>query len=92
MELGGEREQRQGPGRVGGFSAEQPGCRAHPRKVPPMATGWSPERLAGRHASAAFVRNQANAETSISDYDVHLPQVLSNELRKLLGRLGKTAA
>ena len=34
--------------------------------------------------SAGFVRDQANAQTSISDYDINLPQVLNNELRKLL--------
>jgi type IV secretory pathway VirJ component len=33
---------------------------------------------------ATFVRNQANAETSISDYDIKLPQVLNSELRKKL--------
>ena len=34
--------------------------------------------------SAGFVRDQPNAETSISDYDINLPQVLNNELRKIL--------
>jgi type IV secretory pathway VirJ component len=35
---------------------------------------------------ATFVRNQANADTSISDYDIKLPQVLNSELRsKLVG-------
>ncbi|WNW11301.1 AcvB/VirJ family lysyl-phosphatidylglycerol hydrolase [Pseudomonas sp. DTU_2021_1001937_2_SI_NGA_ILE_001] len=34
--------------------------------------------------SAAFVRDQPNAETSISDYDIPLPQVLNTELRHLL--------
>lgn len=34
--------------------------------------------------SAGFVRDQSNAETSISDYDINLPQVLNNELRKIL--------
>ncbi|KIQ57632.1 virulence factor family protein [Pseudomonas fluorescens] len=34
--------------------------------------------------SAGFVRDQKNAETSISDYDISLPQVLNNELRKIL--------
>ncbi|MCB2254625.1 virulence factor family protein [Pseudomonas chlororaphis] len=34
--------------------------------------------------SAGFVRDTPNASTSISDYDIHLPQVLNNELRKLL--------
>jgi len=37
-------------------------------------------------APAAFVRDQANADTSISDYDIKLPQVLNSELRrKLIG-------
>ncbi|RXT91787.1 virulence factor family protein, partial [Pseudomonas syringae] len=34
--------------------------------------------------SAAFVRDQTNADTSISDYDIPLPQVLNTELRHLL--------
>jgi type IV secretory pathway VirJ component len=35
---------------------------------------------------AAFVRDQPNADTSISDYDIKLPQVLNTELRhKLVG-------
>ncbi|MFJ4144319.1 virulence factor family protein [Pseudomonas sp. NPDC089734] len=34
--------------------------------------------------SAAFVRDQTNADTSISDYDIRLPQVLNTELRHLL--------
>ena len=35
---------------------------------------------------ATFVRNQANADTSISDYDIKLPQVLNSEpRRKLVG-------
>ncbi|MEN2394758.1 virulence factor family protein [Pseudomonas halotolerans] len=34
--------------------------------------------------SAAFVRDQPNAETSISNYDINLPQVLNNELHKIL--------
>ncbi|HEX8592255.1 MAG TPA: AcvB/VirJ family lysyl-phosphatidylglycerol hydrolase [Pseudomonas sp.] len=37
-------------------------------------------------APAAFVRDQPNADTSISDYDIKLPQVLNSELRhKLIG-------
>jgi hypothetical protein len=42
--------------------------------------------------SAGFVRDQPNAETSISDYDINLPQVLNNELRKILGRRDKASA
>ena len=34
--------------------------------------------------SAAFVRDQSNADTSISDYDIPLPQVLNTELRHTL--------
>lgn len=34
--------------------------------------------------SAGFVRDQPNAETSISNYDINLPQVLNNELHKIL--------
>ncbi|WP_213877068.1 AcvB/VirJ family lysyl-phosphatidylglycerol hydrolase [Pseudomonas sp. dw_358] len=33
---------------------------------------------------AAFVRGQANADTSISDYDIHMPQVLKNQLTHIL--------
>lgn len=33
---------------------------------------------------AAFVRDQANADTSISDYDIKLAQVLNSELRRKL--------
>ncbi|MGA4637171.1 virulence factor family protein [Pseudomonas solani] len=34
--------------------------------------------------SAAFARDQANADTSISDYDTTLPQLLNEQLRALL--------
>ncbi|MEZ0521591.1 AcvB/VirJ family lysyl-phosphatidylglycerol hydrolase, partial [Pseudomonas sp. Env-66] len=34
--------------------------------------------------SASFVRDTPRATTSISDYDIHYPQVLNNELRKQL--------
>jgi type IV secretory pathway VirJ component len=34
--------------------------------------------------AAAFVRDQPNAQTSISDYDVNLPQVLKNALADVL--------
>ncbi|MCY1411270.1 Bacterial virulence protein (VirJ) [compost metagenome] len=44
-------------------------------------------------ASAAFVRDQANAETSISDYDIHLPQVLKAQLTQaLVGHDGNALA
>ncbi|WP_286917628.1 MULTISPECIES: virulence factor family protein [Pseudomonas] len=35
-------------------------------------------------ASAAFVRDQPNAQTVISDYDVKLPQVLKNQITDIL--------
>ena len=66
------------------FTLEQPGCSI---AVPKSAAhghwlvAWNDDP---DDPSAAFVRDQSNAETSISDYDVQLPQVLSNELRKLL--------
>jgi type IV secretory pathway VirJ component len=58
------------------FTLEQPGCQA---PLPKSAAhghwnvAWNDNP---DDASAAFVRDQANAETSISDYDIHLPQVL----------------
>ena len=67
-----------------GFKLEEPGC-ALP--VPKSAdhgnwlVAWNDNP---DDPSAAFVRDQPNAQTSISDYDIHYPQVLSNELRKLL--------
>ncbi|MHC6226943.1 virulence factor family protein [Pseudomonas sp. X10] len=71
------------------FTLEQPGC---PTVLPKSAAHghWSvawndnPD-----DASAAFVRDQANADTSISDYDIHLPQVLKAQLTQaLVGRDG----
>jgi len=67
-----------------GFTINEPGC------SDPL-----PKTLAHGHwlvawndnpddESAGFVRDTPNATTSISDYDIHLPQVLNNELRKLL--------
>ncbi|CAD5198319.1 virulence factor family protein [Pseudomonas sp. FEN] len=67
-----------------GFALEQPGCTT---AVPKSAAHghWLVAWNDGPDdPSAAFVRDQPNAETSISDYDVHLPQVLNNELRKML--------
>ena len=67
-----------------GFMLEQPGCTlplpksaAHGNWL--VAWNDNPD-----DPSAAFVRDQPNAQTSISDYDIHYPQVLSNELRKIL--------
>ncbi|NBA95800.1 virulence factor family protein [Pseudomonas sp. R5(2019)] len=67
-----------------GFSLEQPGCTtALPKSAAhghwTVAWNDNPD-----DPSAAFVRDQPNAETSISDYDIHLPQVLQSQLNKLL--------
>lgn len=66
------------------FSVERPGC-ATPLPTSAAHGHWNvawndnPD-----DASAAFVRDQANAETSISDYDIHLPQVLKAQLTQAL--------
>ncbi|PSS48195.1 virulence factor family protein [Pseudomonas sp. BBP2017] len=66
------------------FSVERPGC-ATPLPKSAAHGHWSvawndnPD-----DASAAFVRDQANAETSISDYNIHLPQVLKAQLTQAL--------
>lgn len=67
-----------------GFSIEQPGC-----STPlPKAAAHGHWNVAWNDnpddASAAFVRDQANAQTSISDYDIHLPQVLKAQLTQAL--------
>lgn len=66
------------------LALEKPGCThllpksaAHGRWL--VAWNDNPD-----DTSAGFVRDQSNAETSISDYDINLPQVLNNELRKIL--------
>jgi len=75
------------------FSVEQPGCAsALPKSAAHghwnVAWNDNPD-----DASAAFVRDQANAETSISDYDIHLPQVLKAQLTQaLVGRDGNALA
>ncbi|MEB6592247.1 MULTISPECIES: virulence factor family protein [Pseudomonas] len=75
------------------FSLEQPGCQAPLPKTAAhghwnVAWNDNPD-----DTSAAFVRDQANAETSISDYDVHLPQVLKAQLAQaLVGRDGNALA
>ena len=66
------------------FKLEQPGC-----ALPVPKTAAHGQWLVAWNdnpddPSAAFVRSQTNAETRISDYDIHLPQVMSNELRKIL--------
>ncbi|MFJ4154156.1 virulence factor family protein [Pseudomonas sp. NPDC089752] len=75
------------------FNVEQPGCVAALPKTAAhghwnVAWNDNPD-----DASAAFVRDQANAETSISDYDIHLPQVLKAQLTQaLVGRDGNALA
>ncbi|WP_264311954.1 virulence factor family protein [Pseudomonas putida] len=75
------------------FTLEQPGCQA---ALPKSAAhghwnvAWNDNP---DDASAAFVRDQANAETSISDYDIHLPQVLKLQLTQaLVGHDGNALA
>lgn len=66
------------------FALEQPGCATPmPRSAPHghWSVAWNDNP---DDASAAFVRDQANAETSISDYDIHLPQVLKGQLTQAL--------
>ena len=76
-----------------GFSLEQPGCQtALPKSAAHghwnVAWNDNPD-----DASAAFVRAQATAETSISDYDIHLPQVLKAQLTQaLVGHDGNALA
>lgn len=66
------------------FTLERPNCSIQSATSAPhghwnVAWNDNPD-----DASAAFVRNQANAETSISDYDIHLPQVLKAQLTQAL--------
>ncbi|NIF16115.1 virulence factor family protein [Pantoea sp. Cy-639] len=75
------------------FNLEQPGCQA---ALPKSAAhghwnvAWNDNP---DDASAAFVRDQANAETSIADYDIHLPQVLKAQLTQaLVGQDGNALA
>ncbi|PWB32014.1 virulence factor family protein [Pseudomonas sp. SDI] len=66
------------------FNLEQPGCTAALPKAAAhghWSVAWNDNP---DDASAAFVRDQANAETSISDYDIHLPQVLKAQLTQAL--------
>jgi hypothetical protein len=76
-------EGRQGPGHLVDLAWKNPAaptcCRnlAHGHWL--VAWNDNPD-----DTSAGFVRDQPNAETSISDYDINLPQVLNNELRKIL--------
>ncbi|MFB4390986.1 MULTISPECIES: virulence factor family protein [unclassified Pseudomonas] len=75
------------------FNLEQPACQeALPKTAAHghWSVAWNDNP---DDASAAFVRDQANAETSISDYDIHLPQVLKAQLTQaLVGRDGNALA
>ncbi|MBF8722041.1 MULTISPECIES: virulence factor family protein [Pseudomonas] len=65
------------------FTLEQPGCQPLPKAAAHghWSVAWNDNP---DDASAAFVRDQANADTSISDYDIHLPQVLKAQLTQAL--------
>lgn len=65
------------------FNLEQPGCQPLPKSAAHghWSVAWNDNP---DDASAAFVRDQANAETSIADYDIHLPQVLKAQLTQAL--------
>ncbi|MDZ5601300.1 AcvB/VirJ family lysyl-phosphatidylglycerol hydrolase [Pseudomonas sp. RP23018S] len=73
------------------FKLEQPSCTSPLPKTAAhghwnVAWNDNPD-----DASAGFVRDQPNAETSISDYDIHLPQVLKSQLTQVLvGRDGSS--
>jgi type IV secretory pathway VirJ component len=62
------------------FTVEQPNCKAEvPKKAEhgTWSVAWNdwPDDV-----SATFVRGQSNAQNSISDYDVKLPQLLKTQL------------
>jgi type IV secretory pathway VirJ component len=66
------------------LTLEQPNCKADvPRKADhgKWSVAWNdwPDDV-----SATFVRGQANAQNSISDYDVKLPQLLKTQLTQAL--------
>ncbi|MGO2452356.1 virulence factor family protein [Pseudomonas taetrolens] len=67
-----------------GFTLEAPGCTLPLPKTAAHGNWLVAWNDNPDDPSAAFVRDQPRAQTSISDYDIHLPQVLSNELRKIL--------
>jgi len=75
------------------FTVEQPGCQTPLPKSAAhgqWSVAWNDNP---DDTSAAFVRDQANAETSISDYDIHLPQVLKAQLTQaLVGHDGSSLA
>lgn len=67
-----------------GFSLEPPACKDN---IPQSAAHghWFAAWNDGPDDDAAkLVRDQPNAENSISDYDVHLPQLLNSQLRHQL--------
>ncbi|WP_426149264.1 AcvB/VirJ family lysyl-phosphatidylglycerol hydrolase [Pseudomonas sp. DC3000-4b1] len=66
------------------FTVEQPGCKREVPKSAPhgkWSVAWNdwPDDV-----SASFVRGQANAQNSISDYDVKLPQLLKTQLAQAI--------
>ena len=71
------------------FALQQPGCKVElPKKAEHghWSVAWNDNP---DDESAGFVRDQKNAETSIADYDVKLPQVLKVQLTQaLLGDSG----
>ncbi|GLH32551.1 hypothetical protein BR1R5_19380 [Pseudomonas sp. BR1R-5] len=75
------------------FNMEQPSCAAALPKSAPhghWSVAWNDNP---DDASAAFVREQRNADTSISDYDIHLPQLLKAQLTQaLVGHDGNALA
>lgn len=67
-----------------GFVIDQPGCQQPWPKSAAHGKWMVAWNDAPDDPSAAFVRDQPNADTSISDYDISLPQVLNGELRHQL--------
>lgn len=67
-----------------GFSLEPPGCNDALPKTAAHGHWLVAWNDGPDDAAASFVRDQPNAENSISDYDIHLPQVLNSQLRHQL--------
>lgn len=67
-----------------GFSLEPPGCNDALPKTAAHGHWLVAWNDGPDDAAATFVRDQPNAENSISDYDIHLPQVLNSQLRHQL--------
>eukprot|EP01133_Synstelium_polycarpum_P006141 gene6141-7109_t len=67
-----------------GFALAQPGCNDPLPKTSAHGSWLVAWNDNPDDDAASFVRDTPRATTSISDYDVHYPQVLNNELRKQL--------